>query len=84
MPFNQIQCASLPDWNGDAAAPGWMKVAASVAELVGAVPPRPATAPEAPRAPVEPLLAVLAFDNLSGDPELAYFSDGVSEEIQKP
>jgi TolB-like protein len=33
--------------------------------------------------PQEPLLAVLAFDNLSGDPELAYFSDGVSEEIQQ-
>jgi TolB-like protein len=30
-----------------------------------------------------PLLAVLAFDNLSGDPESAYFSDGVSEEIQQ-
>ncbi|HEY2047904.1 MAG TPA: winged helix-turn-helix domain-containing protein [Caulobacteraceae bacterium] len=29
----------------------------------------------------EPLLAVLAFDNLSGDPEMAYFSDGLSEEI---
>jgi TolB-like protein len=29
----------------------------------------------------EPLLAVLAFDNLSGDPDMAYFSDGVSEEI---
>jgi TolB-like protein/DNA-binding winged helix-turn-helix (wHTH) protein len=31
----------------------------------------------------EPLLAVLAFDNLSGDPEMTYFSDGVSEEIQE-
>jgi adenylate cyclase len=31
----------------------------------------------------EPLLAVLAFDNLSGDPEMAFFSDGVSEEIQQ-
>ncbi|HEY3947591.1 winged helix-turn-helix domain-containing protein [Phenylobacterium sp.] len=31
---------------------------------------------------VEPVvLAVLAFDNLSGDPQMAYFSDGVSEEI---
>ena len=28
-----------------------------------------------------PVLAVLAFDNLSGDPEMAYFSDGVSQEI---
>jgi adenylate cyclase len=33
-------------------------------------------------APVdEVVLAVLAFENLSGDPELQYFSDGVSEEI---
>ena len=29
----------------------------------------------------EPLLAVLAFDNLSNDPEMQFFSDGVSEEI---
>ena len=31
----------------------------------------------------EVLLAVLAFDNLSGDRALDYFSDGVSEEIQQ-
>jgi len=29
----------------------------------------------------EPLLAVLAFDNLSSDAEMQFFSDGVSEEI---
>jgi TolB-like protein/class 3 adenylate cyclase len=29
----------------------------------------------------EPLLAVLAFDNLSTDPEMSFFSDGVSEDI---
>jgi TolB-like protein/tetratricopeptide (TPR) repeat protein len=29
----------------------------------------------------EPILAVLAFDNLSNDPEMQFFSDGVSEEI---
>jgi len=28
-----------------------------------------------------PVVAVLAFDNLSSDPELQYFSDGISEEI---
>jgi TolB-like protein/class 3 adenylate cyclase len=32
-------------------------------------------------APAEPLLAVLAFDNLSSDPEMQFFSDGISEEI---
>jgi TolB-like protein len=32
-------------------------------------------------APVETRLAVLAFDNLTGDPDLGYFADGVTEEI---
>jgi adenylate cyclase len=32
-------------------------------------------------APADPLVAVLAFDNLSSDPEMQFFSDGVSEEI---
>lgn len=32
-------------------------------------------------ATTEPLLAVLAFDNLSSDPEMEFFSDGISEEI---
>ena len=31
----------------------------------------------------EPLLAVLAFDNLSSDPELSFFSDGVSDDIRE-
>jgi TolB-like protein/class 3 adenylate cyclase len=31
--------------------------------------------------PTEPVLAVLAFDNLSSDPEMQFFSDGISEEI---
>jgi adenylate cyclase len=35
----------------------------------------------APAAAMEPVLAVLPFDNLSNDPEMQFFSDGVSEEI---
>jgi len=31
--------------------------------------------------PDKPSIAVLPFDNMSGDPEQAYFSDGLSEEI---
>ena len=41
-----------------------------------------ALAPVAHTSAVHRLLAVLAFDNLSGDPDLAFFSDGVSEEIR--
>jgi TolB-like protein/tetratricopeptide (TPR) repeat protein len=52
---------------GEARATG---AALSLASGAAATLPRP-----------DPLLAVLAFDNLSGDPELAYFSDGVSQEI---
>jgi TolB-like protein/class 3 adenylate cyclase/tetratricopeptide (TPR) repeat protein len=40
-----------------------------------------AAASPTPAAAAEPLLAVLAFDNLSNDPEMQFFSDGVSEEI---
>lgn len=34
-----------------------------------------------PAAPSKPSIAVLPFQNLSGDPEQAYFADGVVEEI---
>jgi TolB-like protein len=34
-----------------------------------------------PGPPAELILAVLPFDNLSSDPEMQFFSDGVSEEI---
>ncbi len=44
---------------------------AAVASAMVAAPPKSA----------EPLLAVLPFDNLSNDPEMQFFSDGVSEEI---
>ena len=78
LPFNQIQCADMNGWSGDTNAPGWRKVVASVAELVGG----PAAAKPTPTRNSDlPVLAVLAFDNLSADTELQFFSDGISEEI---
>ena len=35
MPFNQIQCADLRDWNGSSDSPGWAKLASSVEALAG-------------------------------------------------
>jgi adenylate cyclase len=43
-----------------------------------AVPP---TTRQYPPLPNRPAIAVLPFENLSGDPEQAYFSDGVTEDI---
>jgi len=44
---------------------------------------RKAGLPETPPLPLpdKPSIAVLAFDNLSGDPEQEYFSDGIAENI---
>jgi adenylate cyclase len=84
MPFDQIQCANLVGWNGEADAPGWRRVVASIADLMGG----PALAPETPLAedapltlPGKPSIAVMPFANLSGDREQDYFADGMVEEI---
>jgi TolB-like protein/two-component SAPR family response regulator len=59
---------------------------ALVQALSGQPPEAPVAAPSlsvTARPDADPVLAVLAFDNLSGDPALAYLSDGLSDEIQQ-
>ncbi len=46
---------------------------------VTAEPARPIDAP--PQIPSKPSIAVLPFDNMSGDPEQGYFADGITEDI---
>src|SRR5690348_11856314 len=77
LPFNQIQCADLKAWDGNANAPGWKKLAASVAALAGSAPPERKKAARERQVSV----CVLPFQNMSGDPEQEYFSDGISEDI---
>ncbi|MEQ1954053.1 winged helix-turn-helix domain-containing tetratricopeptide repeat protein [Mesorhizobium yinganensis] len=43
--------------------------------------PRPFMATAEATAPMRPSIAILAFDNMSGDPEQDYFSDGITEDI---
>ncbi len=77
MPFNQIQCADLSGWSGDVDAAGWRKLAASVEALAGA-----AQAPQAKRPKSRQVsVCVLPFENMSGEAEQEYFSDGISEDI---
>ena len=46
-----------------------------------AEPPKPAPAPTALPLPDKPSIAVLPFQNMSGDPEQEYFADGMVEDI---
>jgi adenylate cyclase len=78
LPFNQIQCADLKGWEGHPAAPGWRKLVSSVAELTGVAPLAEPTARKAARSVS---VCVLPFQNMSGDAEQEYFSDGISEDI---
>jgi adenylate cyclase len=82
MPFDTIQCAELVGWTGDTDAPGWRKVVASIAELVGGTAGAAEPAPIAPLPlPSKPSIAVMPFANISGDPEQEYFADGMVVEI---
>ena len=77
LPFNQIQCADLKSWDGQRTSPGWRKLVASVSELAG----KPATGESARPSSREVSICVLPFQNMSGDAEQEYFSDGISEDI---
>jgi adenylate cyclase len=77
LPFNQIQCADLSGWEGDRQSGGWRKIEQSVSTLA---PIRKDG--EAGQAVTDRLsICVLPFQNMSGDAEQEYFSDGISEDI---
>jgi adenylate cyclase len=77
LPFNQIQCADLTGWDGSSETPGWRKLKDSLRVLVGQ--PK-GSAGERPRRR-NLCVCVLPFQNMSGDSEQEYFSDGISEDI---
>lgn len=82
MPFNQIQCPFLRDWNGSIEDRAWCKVEASIAELVRGQSPAAVAAPATAPARAAPLsICVLPFENMSGDAEQEYFGDGITEDL---
>jgi adenylate cyclase len=89
LPFNQIHCADLSRWTGDAEAPEWRKVLASIAELMrgeSGTRAAPSNLSEPGERgmlalPAKPSIAVLPLENLGGDPEQEYFADAITEDI---
>ncbi|MCM8556672.1 TIR domain-containing protein [Sphingomicrobium sediminis] len=81
IPFNQIQCADLADWTGDSEHRGWQKIVDSVGSLIGAGEAEAPNSEEPVAATPAKRIMVLPFQNMSGDSEQEYFSDGISEDI---
>ena len=79
MPFNQIQCASLENWDGQTTDAGWRKLVAGVSALTG--PPKSDPDSVVRQSSRDVSICVLPFQNMSGDIEQEYFSDGISEDI---
>jgi adenylate cyclase len=73
-----IHTTDLDDWNEDADSPAFRTIASSIGALIK----RPAAAAQAdsPKRG-KPGICVLPFENISGDPEQTYFSDGITEDI---
>ena len=81
LPFNQIQCAALKEANGAFEGPGWTRLTASLAALAKGDGTSSASPPSVASQDQEKSICVLPFENMSGDPEQEYFSDGISEDI---
>jgi len=85
--FELVQTAELSHWQGAADDKAWLAFLIDVQGFLARASGAPAPAATLrqiaaePSPPPETTLAVLPFDNLSTDAEMAFFSDGVSEDI---
>ena len=79
LPFNQIQSADLSAWDGAADSSGWRKLRDSVRALTS--PDEEEKSAKARTSRQKRSVCVLPFQNMSGDAEQEYFSDGISEDI---
>lgn len=81
--FELTQTADLTRWTGDAEDPVWRNLLSDIMRRLGGDVAATAPAGLSPANAVRtrPSIAVMPFANLSGDPNQAYFVDGLMEEI---
>ena len=81
--FGERQGVDLQGWSGGATDPAFLTLLQAV--RAGPAPTPDEGASEVPAVPLplpsKPSIVVMAFANLSGDPEQDYFADGMVEEI---
>ncbi len=82
MPFDQIQCADLSGWPGEAGSGAWRKLVASLAEMCGGAAAEPAAVrqPAAGPATRQPSVAVRPFASAGGEAE-RLIAEGVADEL---
>jgi adenylate cyclase len=80
--FRQFQSIDFGTWDGTGDPPTLSELIFAIAQKVGnAQPKEPAGKAQAKVKPSRLSICVLPFQNMSGDPEQEYFSDGISEDI---
>jgi adenylate cyclase len=78
-----IHTIDLDGWRGDPTSAPFRSLVAALTSLLGAAKAMASAGPTTAARPerAKPSVCVLPFDNISGDPEQEYFSDGISEDI---
>jgi adenylate cyclase len=79
--FRQFQSIDFNNWDGDDGQPALSALMEAIRQNGGAAQPQLTTG-KSPKAKAHRTsICVLPFQNMSGDPEQEYFSDGISEDI---